>query len=254
MKHLYLLLLFLALTFTLQAQDGEEEYGGYYFGIKGGLTIGQQQWNAYERDPLLAYHGIAFIESLPESGRFSLLAQAGYHVKGSSLRARNFFSGVSGNFLRAPAETFEFYNLSLTLGAKQVFSFTPRGGGLYYLIGLRGDYTLDTNLDRYDELGDPSVNRLRLFYPLESYEFINRFNYGLTAGGGLQLLLSEFVGVNLEFTVNPDFSVQYRQPAITNVTNPYNGQPMTLQEREIRNLTFELTLGFRFLRKIIYVE
>lgn len=254
MKPLYLFCLVLGFAAGLHAQDTEEEYGGYFFGIKGGLTIGQQQWNSFERDPLLAYHGIVFIESLPESGRFSLLAQAGYHVKGSSIRSRNFVSGISGNILRAPAETFEFYNVSLTLGAKQVFSFTPTGGGLYYLIGVRGDYTLDTNLDRYDVLGDPSVNRLRLFYPIETYEFINRFNYGLTAGGGIQLLLSEFVGANLEFTVNPDFSVQYRQPAISNITNPFNGQPMTLQEREIRNLTFELTVGLRFLRKIIYVD
>ncbi|MEZ4982000.1 MAG: hypothetical protein R2769_10530 [Saprospiraceae bacterium] len=32
------------------------------FGVKGGAGLGIQQWDGYERRPLLAYHAIAFIE------------------------------------------------------------------------------------------------------------------------------------------------------------------------------------------------
>ena len=58
----------------------------------------------------------------------------------------------------------------------------------------------------------------------------------------------------IEFTVNPDFSLQYEQPAIPNVIDPITGQTRTLQERRIRNLTFEITVGARFLRKVEYID
>ncbi len=246
MKHLFGLALLLLTIATVHAQ----EYGGYHFGIKGGLTIAQQEWNDFERDPLFAYHGAVFIESLPESARFSLLAQLGYHVKGSTIRYR--FLGTGGDIFTPPAESFEFYNLSLMAGAKQVFNIMGNSG-VYYLLGLRLDYTLDTNLDAYGPLIDNNP-QFAGYYPIDSYDLIRRFNYGFTAGGGLQFPFSEFVGMNLELRVNPDFSVQYQQPAISNVTNPYNNQPTTLPERQIRNLTFELSLGLRLLRKIEYVD
>ena len=62
------------------------------------------------------------------------------------------------------------------------------------------------------------------------------------------------IGMMLEFTVNPDFSIQYQQPPIPNVLDTYTNQTITIPERRIRNLTFEVTVGFRFLRRIEYID
>jgi hypothetical protein len=232
-----------------------QEYGGYHFGVKGGLTVGQQDWNGFERDPLIGYHGAAFIESIPVEGRFSLLAQLGYHLKGSSLRQRNLTNTINGQVFRAPAETFEFYNLSLIGAARQVF--TELGATrAYYLLGLRLDYTLDTNLDKYNDLSnDENTALLRAYYPLEDNAFLRRVNYGVSVGGGFEFPFSEYVGMLLEFSVHPDFSLQYQQPQIENVPSPFSvSRTVTLPERRIRNLTFEVSLGFRFLRRIEYID
>lgn len=250
-RTIFVLLLLTGLISGISAQ----EYGGYYFGVKGGLTLGQQQWNSFERDILFGYHGIGFIESLPAEGRFSLLAQLGYHVKGSSLRQRNLTNTINGQIFRAPAETFEFYNLSLTGAAKQVF--TELGATrAYYLLGVRLDYTLDTNLDKYNDLSvNENTTLLRAFYPFEDNAFLRRINYGVTVGGGFEFPFTEHVGLLLEFTANPDFSLQYQQPQIDNVPSPFGvSRVVTIPERRIRNLTFEVTLGFRFLRRIEYLD
>lgn len=247
MKLYYLALLWLGTIGLASAQ----EYGGYHFGLKGGLTIGQQAWNNFDRDPLFSYHGAVFIESLAEQGRFSLFGQLGYHVKGSSVRFR-FVNTNTGNVFQPPAETFEFYNLSLIAGGKQVFG-SVGSGGLFYSFGVRVDYTLDTNLDEYTVVIEQNPLYAG-FYPIDSDQFIRDFNYGITVGGGAQFPVSDYVGLGIEFTVNPDFSIQYQQPAIPNVINPFTSQPTVIPEREIRNLTFELTVVLRFLRKVEYID
>ena len=122
----------------------------------------------------------------------------------------------------------------------------------YYLFGVRLDYTIDTNLDEFQEFNErfPTYS----IYPIDSPLFIRNFNYGASLGAGLEFPFSEYISGLLEFTVNPDFSIQYQQPAIPNVTDPYTGNSVTLRERNIRNVTFEVTLGFRFLRKIEYID
>jgi hypothetical protein len=240
MKHLNILVFLVASFFCsdLMAQ-------GSYFGVKGGLTVGTQQWNNYDRDPLFKYHGIVFIESLEETGQFAVFAQAGLHQKGSALRYQT--GSFFGNDYRPPADEFIFNNISLTVGMKRKELLTEKSK-FYYLFGLRGDYTVSTNLGDYDE---DQFNRN--FYPFE--EFVRPWNFGLTVGGGLDFDISEFVGAFLEFTVNPDLSLQYRQPRIGNVPDPFRpGQNVTIGEREIRNITFEVTVGIRFLRQVIYVD
>ncbi len=225
---------------------------GSYFGIKGGLTLATQQWNTFDREPLVGYHGIFSVETLPEQERFSLFAQVGYHVKGSAIRSTVWGNPFNGGFNGVPARKFEFYNISLSLGAKQRFSEVGNNK-IYYLFGIRGDFTVDTNLDEYTDF----VERNPTFagvYPIDSYEFIRRINYGFIAGGGFEFPFSEFVEGVLEFTVNPDFSLQYQQPAIPNVIDPFTGNTRTISERRIRNLTFEITVGARFLRKIEYYD
>ena len=230
-----------ALTFsTLSAQ-------GTAYTLKGGLTLGVQKWNGFDQDPLFKYHGAISAESLDETSLFSVFAQVGYHIKGSALRNGSFLD-QNGNFRRLPAQEFLFKNLSLVLGGKRKYDMSDVMRG-YYLFGLRGDYTLGTNLDEYKEANEFNGG---LYYPIDG--FVKKWNYGVTLGGGLEFSLGEVVGALLELTVNPDFSYQYRQPAIPNVRDPYTGQNRTIQERTIRNVTFEITAGFRLLRKIEYVD
>ena len=51
---------------------------GTAFGIMGGPTLGFQRWNAIDQQPLFAYHGLAFIETLDEYN--VLYARAGFHL------------------------------------------------------------------------------------------------------------------------------------------------------------------------------
>lgn len=227
------------ISFTSQSQD-------FAFGLKGGLLIGAQKWNSYERDPLIAYHGIAFIESAEETNSFSVLAQLGYHQKGSAIRGRNFFNPINGEFTRPPAQEFIFHNLSLTVGGKQKLDFAGNAK-VYYLFGIRGDYTLTTNLDEYEE-----INQYSGFFPFP--QFVQNWNYGVTVGGGLEFPFTDLIGAMVEFTINPDFSAQYKQPQINNITDPFSGQNRSIGERTIRNLTFEITVGFRFLRRVVYID
>ncbi len=224
------------------------EAQGFYFGLKGGLLIGTQSWNNFDRDPLIKFHGIAFIESYDEAGDFSLFAQAGLHQKGSAIRGRNFISLSNGETFRPPSQAFVFNNISLTMGGKKkhVLSGNTKW---HYMFGMRGDYNISTNLDEYEDLNEANGG---LFFP--SDVFVKDITYGVTMGGGLEFSLSEFVGALVEFTVNPDFSFQYKQPEINNVYIPYTGTNGTIRERTIRNITFEITVGFRFLRKVIYVD
>ena len=227
----------------------------YFFGLKGGLTIGTQKWDqSFQRDPLFRYHVIGFIESFDEEDKYSLFAQLGYHVKGSAIRTYATTGRLpDGTIIDIPArETpFEFNNLSLTLGGKQKFE-VGQNSKVFYLLGIRGDYTVSTNLRPTDL---ETYNIYNTIYPFE--EYVNKFNFGATAGAGMQFMFSELVGGLLEFTVNPDFTRQYNQPEIPNVINPnpgYGSNTITIPERQISNVTFEITLGLRFLRKVIYID
>lgn len=225
---------------------------GFAFGIKGGPTLATQNWdNSLQRDVAIKYHGIAFIESLSEEDQFVLFAQAGYHIKGSAIRNRNFVSVLTGNVVRPPAREFLFRNVSLTVGAKQKFELNSTTKW-YWLLGVRGDYTVSTNLGIYTDF--VTRNPTFAIYPFDVPEFIRDFNYGVSVGAGLEFPFSEYIAGLVEFSVNPDFSFQYEQPEIPNVTDPYTGNSRSIPQRQIRNLTFEITLGLRFLRKIEYVD
>jgi len=222
------------------------------FVFQGGLTVGLQKWdNSFDREPLLAYHGDLAIESVNnEDDRSSIFAQIGYHIKGSATRFR--FFNINSGFPSSATftERFEFRNLSLILGAKQKFNLGASGRARYYYFGgIRGDYTLSTNID---ELASRSGNVL--FYPLVG--FMNRWMVGISAGGGLEFNLNEVLGGEVKLSLHPDFTLQYNQPSIrTGYTNPYNGgQQLVIDERRIRNTAIELSVGLRLLRKVVYVE
>lgn len=221
--------------------------------FKGGLSIGTQKWDNADRQLLFAWHGALAVESVDnENDRAALFAQIGYHVRGSATRFRfiNFDGFPGGSF----SEGFRFNNISLVLGAKQKFPMGAAGTARYfYFGGLRGDYTLSTNIDDLGE-GNPCAIGI---YPVIGG--VQRWIAGVSAGGGIEFQLGELVGAQLELAVHPDFTLQYRQPP-ANLLLPgsctFDGQPqqVTIPERRIRNTTIELSLGVRLLRKVVYEE
>lgn len=235
-------LLFFAIHFA-QAQ-------GAVYTVKGGLSLGMQKWDNSlgRRNPLVSSHVILAIEELAEDPRFTIFAQAGYHARGTSMRTTLF--STSGQ--RFDQEFgLKFNNLALSVGAKKrldvMGNLTP-----YYVLGIRGEYTVSTNLDQFQK-----YNKCYPIYPYDDKEFIKQFNYGAIFGGGFEFPFSELIGGMVEFTINPDFSHQYVQPAITGIINQcssVNNQPINIAKRSITNLTFEISVGLRFLHKVEYID
>lgn len=217
------------------------------FVIGGGPSIGFQRWdNSFDRQPLLKYHATLGIETVNnEDDNGAVFAQFGYHIRGSATRFR-FFQGA-GNPILTFSEEFQFRNLSLILGGKQKFQLGAKSRYFYY-AGIRGDYTLSTNID---ELSGGKDQAIRLYYPFIGA--MNRWMVGASAGGGIEFPFGELVGGQITFSVHPDFLLQYNQPAINNVIDPFNpGQRITIPERRIRNVTLELTVALRLIRKVVY--
>lgn len=261
MRRSHLLLFVFSALFTitgLSAQDLEQEgeygvdWGGYLFGIKGGPSLGNQDWSGLETELLLGYHGDLYLETIPAQGRFSFYGQAGYHVRGSRISRRRAFT-FDGNRVTLPADDFRFQNVSLGFGAKSVFSYTSFAD-LYYVLGLRGDYNLSTNLGEYDQLEGSFGIGFRANYPIDSPDFINKFTYGATFGAGALIPISEKIGGIVEITAHPDFNFQYNQGPINNVIDPFGAGNRTIGARAIRNFTIEISFGLRFLRKWTYVD
>jgi hypothetical protein len=249
MRNITLLFFLLLFSSAIHAQSSA-------FGFKGGPLMGLQRWdNSFQTEPLFRYQGSVFIESYEEDSPFSLFAQAGYHIKGSSLRTYStVFIRPDGSQQTLPSQftPLEFRNVSLIVGAKQRVGSGFMGGQPYYMFGVRGDYTVNTKFG----FGDPSINPFYAYiYPFEG--FVRKFNYGFSVGGGMELPFSKLIGMIVELSVNPDLSQQYNQPAIPNIRNPnpYGSSSLiTIPERKIANLTVELSVGFRFIHKVILVD
>lgn len=216
-----------------------------------GPTAGLQKWdNSSGREPLFQYHAAVSMETINnEDNRGSFYMQLGYHVKGSATRYR-FFNIINNTPNGTFTERFLFNNFSFSLGAKQRFGENASGRTHYfYFGGVRGDYTYSTNID---ELIGDDPNK-KIFYPLMGG--VQRWMAGFSVGGGMEFDLSELVGAQVQLSVNPDVTPQYRQIAIPNVPDPWNpGQNITIPERRIRNTTVELSIGLRLLKKVIVVD
>lgn len=234
----------LVCIFSLTAQ------GGSAFGVKGGLSVGFQNWNDFQQDPLFAYHGAIYTETYGEEEPFAIYAQIGYHVRGSAIRNRNFVSLTTGQPFRLNTRAFQFNNISLQLGGKRKYPFGTGFNQVYYLLGLRGEYTISTNLEEYQDFNER--NPAYSIYPFP--EGVQRFNYGVSVGGGYEFMFQELVGGFVELSVHPDFSRQYEQPPVSNVLDPYTGQSRTIPERIIRNVSFEVSVGIRLIRKVEYID
>ena len=245
------------ITFCIVIISGNYGYGqGFVYGFKAGPTIGIQQWSSFTRDALFKYHGDVFIESLgeeEEDKNFSLFATAGYHIRGSAIRtdASEYFDVNTGTWrpIERRRQEFRFNNLSVAVGGKNKYEFGDQLKG-YYLFGLRGEYTVSTNLDQYEQEGNPFS---LLNYPTNMG--VQDFLFGISVGGGFEFPFTENFGGVIEFVVQPDFSRQYYRPPLRNVPNPFQpGQLRNYAEEEIRNVSFELSLGLRFLRRIEYID
>lgn len=238
MKTIYTIFFCLLFSFLGSAQQGS-----FAWGVKGGLAIGLQQWNSFERDPLFRYQGDIYIESYDGPDANALFAQVGYHIRGSAIRSRNNVLFSNGNVGTVPSRTFEFNNAVLATGFKQRFDFNERKA--YYYVGLRGEYTFGTNIgedQRFASISDPIKG------------FVREFNYGLMGGAGVEFMFSELVGGIVELNFAPDISFQYRQAAIPGTVTGPGGNQISIGERRIRNFSIELTVGFRFLRIIEYID
>lgn len=216
----------------------------FWVGVKGGGAMNFQSWGdgsfsgSVNRNPLFSINGDVYIESYDEYKKGALYGQIGFHTRGSSLRFFSFNNTFSQQ------QGFKFRNVVAEIGAKKSFSvgkeFEP-----YFLVGIRGEYTVSTNLDDYVNFGN-------LYYPIN--EFVRKFNYGVTAGGGFEMVMSELSNVFAEFSIQPDLSFQYEQQPLYNIIDPWTSQPVNLGLRQVRNLSIELKVGVKFLRKVEYID
>ncbi len=221
----------------------------FYFGIKGGSSIGYQKWETFNQKPVLTYHVATFLESYSEDNPLnSLYVQLGYHNRGSALRNAIGIT-IYNEYYRLPTRNFLFHNISLGLGAKRKQDFKDNLK-TFYSFGLRGEYTIGTNLAKYADLNKRMSS---LYYPDEL--FVKKWTYGATVGGGLEYSFSELVEGLFEITINPDLSNQYDQPQLGSIIDPYHpGNTTTIPRRRIKNTTVEITIGIRFMRKVEYID
>ena len=230
------ILISLAIVLSCVVQDAQAQ--SFIWGVKGGMTMGIQQWNGFTRNPLFRYHADLYIESWQEENKYALFAAFGYHERGGTIRTRGWYDPDLGQEFSGGKTSMIFKNLVLSLGGKQKF---PVGldSRLYYSLGIRGEYTVGTDFQGY----------------MNSYEGLeNKFVFGVSVGAGYEVPFSRWVGASFEFSVHPDFSKQiYIAPQDTGFTDP-NGNRIILQEQNITNLSLEFTVALRFMREIIYVD
>ncbi len=217
--------------------------------IKGGLSLATQKWDNQQRRILFTPHVAVAAETFDEDNdRSSLFFQAGYFQRGSTnINYYNTTSGGSGSF----GQDFRFNNISILFGAKQKFG--SEKARYFYFGGLRGEYTLSTNID---ELTIPHFDdkAYEIYYAASNPSMggLRRFLFGVSAGGGVEFKLGELVGGQIELAVNPDLTDQYYSPAFTtSIADPFSGNPLTLPERSIKNISLELTVGLRLLHKVV---
>lgn len=199
-------------------------------GGKAGLTVGLQNWNGQNREPLFQYNAGFVYESI-SSEKFSYILDIGYHVKGSAIRS-NYYD-LQGNLHRFTSRD-KFNNISIIGGAKSTLdNFKLAGGNLYYMLGARADINVSD-----------SVQSVANFS-----QYINTFTFGVTVGGGMEFDLGEKARMFLELQISPDFSQQAYVFPGSYYAN-YNGTTVLvqLQEQKVINTAIELTLGFKLLR------
>lgn len=230
----YLLVFIIALFPTLTQIYAQG--GGTAYCVKGGLTVGLQNWGGNSKDPLIAWNTAIQLESLNES-KIAFYAHLGYHVKGSAQRgfASNAITGQRYRY----NYTQKFNNASLILGVvgKNQQSAASTTIQPYYLLGGRVDYTISTDFALYNI--DESL--------------INKINYGLSLGGGINIPIKKIGAIQLEALIGKDFSNQIYQRQVV-IYDRNTNNPITIPELKVQNTSFELTLGYKFYRRVEWVD
>lgn len=228
-----------ALTFLLISQLQAQ---GTAFVFKGGLTVGTQRWNGVDASrALFSYHGAAAAEFLGgwkasknsevANSQTSFGIQAGYHRKGNAIRVRFQDPAAPDNVVRYTLKN-EFNSASVLLYAKGA-RLTNAQSEVYYLLGLRLDYTINYSMltQGYDN-------------------YVNKFNYGVTLGGGYTYYIPNTrLGLFVEASISPDISRQIYVPAGIPVQYQIDGITYSYpsEELKVHNLILELSLGLKLL-------
>jgi len=222
MKKIFILIIGLLSILDLQAQDNA-------YGLLGGLTVGTQRWNGFDRDPLLTWNARGFYESILNDG-LSVPIEFGYHNRGSALLQQGFVSGT--NQLISQNYRMRIGNLSVLGAAKKIYKLKDNMEA-YAKLGVRLEYSVTDSFEVFEQYTDA----------------IQPFNYGFTLGGGFHFGPvdgpTQFV---LDFQISPDFSQQIYAPAGT-LINRFTGQPVSFSEQKVTNISIEISLGIRFVTK-----
>lgn len=226
MKKVFIILILGCLAFTdIQAQDNA-------YGFIGGMTVGTQRWNGFDRDPLLSWNGRAFYESIVND-KFSAIVELGLHNRGSGLLTQ--FPVVGTGNLQTNYSKMVFRNASLMGGAKQIYGIKDNMEG-FVKLGVRLEYTVADTFEIFEQYS----------------EAVQPFNYGITIGGGLHFGPKDGpIQFILDAQVSPDFSQQLYAPQ-AQVWNRYTQQFQQFQEQRVTNLSFEISLGVRWVNKYYY--
>ncbi len=220
-------------VFCLMSVYTASQAQSMYFGLKGGPTVAFQQWNGYqESNPLLALHIMGHLESYGAGSSFYL--NAGLNPKGRGLRFNDYVSPITGRVIRGGYSRIVFKNAEVVAGVKKYYELTD-DFEWFYSFGIRGSYTYGT------EFGDISYLNTN---------GVRKWNYGVSAGGGIRLIANEFFRPLLHITFSPDLSQQVYIPP-QNLETPA-GDIYSLPEQEIRNISLEIGVTLQFLRKVIY--
>lgn len=228
MKRIFTILILGLLIFSeAKAQDNA-------YGFLGGVTVGMQRWNGFERDPLLSWNGRVFYESLL-SDKLSVVGELGLHNRGSSILSQYTVPGT--NKFTTNYSKIVIRNASFLGAAKQVYNVNESVEA-FIKLGVRLEYTVADTFEIFQGFSDA----------------IQPFNYGITFGGGFHFGPKDgplqFV---LDAQISPDFSQQIYAPAGF-VYNRYTQQNQAFAEQKVSNITFEISLGIRFVNKYYYED
>jgi hypothetical protein len=177
------------------------------------------------------------MESSSEISPNAALISLGYSVKGSAVNTSRYYNPNTGGEQAGSSSSMDFHNLSLSLGVKQ--RQEVGSNFISYGFGVRLDYTLSAEFDP-------------IFAGLQGTE--NKFMYGLNLTAGFEFPLSELVSTTVEFGFSPDLSAQIFIPRQDTGYQNSNGSPIIIPESFVKNVVFEARVGFRFWRKIEYID
>lgn len=211
---------------------------GTAFTIKSGLSLNTQRWTGLgSRSVMMKPHYLLSIESLDIEDKYSFFFQAGYHQRGTAFRFASGINPGTGISFGSTTRNVEFHNISLSAGVKSKKQLKENLKSNVF-FGLRGEYTVKTKFEIYEPLKDGT----------------RKINWGIDAGMGLEWMFAEHMGAIVEFRISPDVSRQIFVPVYHGLTDPFTGNTYSTQEQNIRNVSFELSVGLRFLRKVVYYE